>query len=190
VTAYVGDLISSPDRGDGLCRATAQSPSCLSAVRSAGGLVPDFVRGGPLMRRRRPVVPVPRALRLRKVTVLVPDSSVEGLRQFARELCPGGKRWGPPMWPGSGGSSVPAPSCWSILGAARGVRSGTLELPPGPDRYHWAVTLLGEPDPVTMERTGELAEARSAQRGRYSLTWRAGERGPAGASTISRGQGA
>jgi len=63
-------LISSPDRGDGLCRATAQSPSCLSAVRSAWELVLDFVPRRPADAPAPTYVPVPRALRLRKVTVL------------------------------------------------------------------------------------------------------------------------
>ena len=33
--------------------------------------------------------------------------------------------------------------------------------PPGEGRYHWTVTVLGEPDPVAAGRTAELAEARS-----------------------------
>jgi hypothetical protein len=31
----------------------------------------------------------------------------------------------------------------------------------GPDRYHWTVTVFGEPDPMAAGRTGELGEARS-----------------------------
>ena len=46
------------------------------------------------------------------------------------------------------------------LGAARGVRSGILGRP-GPDRYHWTVTVFGETDPVAAGRTAELAETRS-----------------------------
>ena len=80
-----------PDRRGGLCRALAQPACRLGAVRSLRGLVPGFDGGGPfrhpLMRERRRPSRSPWALVLRKVTVLVPDSSVEGLRQFARELC-------------------------------------------------------------------------------------------------------
>ena len=44
-------------------------------------------------------------------------------------------------------------------GASCAIRD-TGAAPPGSDRYHWAVTLLGEPDPVAAGRAGELAEAR------------------------------
>ena len=53
--------------------------------------------------------------------------------------------------PGSGGSSASVPSWWSILSAARGVRSGILGRP-GPDRYHGTVPVFSEPDPVAAER--------------------------------------
>jgi len=125
------------------------------------------VRIGAGFRPRRPAdapaptcVPVPRALRLRKVTVLVPDSSVEGLREFACDLCRR-QEVGTSHVAGQWRKLSPSAEVIVILRAAQAVRSGTLELPPGPDRYHWAVTLLGEPDPVAAGRAGELAEARA-----------------------------
>jgi hypothetical protein len=33
------------------------------------------------------------------------------------------------------------------------------------NRYHWTVTVFGEPDPVAAGRTGKLAEARSRAEG-------------------------
>jgi hypothetical protein len=65
--------------------------------------------------------------------------------------------------PGNGGSSAPVPRMVE-LGSARGVRSRDTGAP-GEGRYHWTVTVFGEPDPVATGRTGEPAGARSRAEG-------------------------
>jgi hypothetical protein len=91
----------------------------------------------------------------------MPKSSVEGFRQFARDLCPAAREWNVLGW----GKLSPSAELMVYPGSARRVRSGTLELPPGLDRYHWTVTVFGDPDPVAAGCWGELGEARSRTEG-------------------------
>ena len=45
----------------------------------------------------------------------------------------------------------------------------------GAERYHWTVTVVGEPDPVAAGRAGQVAEARSqaeAALADYAAAWR------------------
>ena len=95
---------------------------------------------------------------LRKV-VLVPEGSVEGLRQFPRELCRRpearatlvGGRW-----------RRLSPSAELMIVVRSGARCAIRDTRvAGGERYHWTVTVVGEPAPVAAGRTGEPAEARS-----------------------------
>jgi hypothetical protein len=55
-----------------------------------------------------------------------------------------------------------SPSAELMVDPRRGARCSIRDTgAPGEGRYHWTVTVFGEPDPVAAGRTGELAEARS-----------------------------
>jgi hypothetical protein len=105
----------------------------------------------------------PRALGLRKVTVLVPEGCAEDLRQFARDLCQRQE---------AGSSAVAAqwrklsPSAELMVepgcGASCAIRDTGAA---GPARYHWTVTVFDETGAVAEGYTGELAEARSHAEG-------------------------
>jgi hypothetical protein len=55
---------------------------------------------------------------------------------------------------------------------------------PGERRYHWTVTVLGEPDAVAAGRTGELGRARSLG---ILAMWRAASRPVAGGASLDNG---
>ena len=129
--------------------------------------MPDFIGGSPprdqLMRECRHTSRSPRARGLRKVTVLVPESSVEGLRQFARDLCK--RREAGPSYVAREWRKL-SPSAELMVDPDSGVRCAIRDTgAAGADRYHWTVALFGEPDPVAAGRTGELGEARSRAEG-------------------------
>jgi hypothetical protein len=122
-------------------------------------LVPDFLGGRSLMRERLPSSRSPRALRLRKVTVLVLEGSVNGLPQFARELC---HQQEPVLSQAKRVWRKLSPSAELMVDPEAGARRAITDTgAPGPDRYRWTVTLFGEPDPVAAGAPGELAEART-----------------------------
>ena len=121
--------------------------------------------GHPLMRMRRPAS---HTLGLRKVTVLVPESCADGLRDLARVLRARqrdrmvGSLF---VWRRISLSAelMIDPGC----GARCAIRDTGA---PGDGRYHWTVTVFGEADPVSAGRTAELGEARS--RAEAALTGR------------------
>jgi len=123
----------------------------------------DLIDGGPsrvpLMRERQRPSRSPREQGLRKVTVLVPEGSVEGLRQFARDLCQrqeARKSHVARQW------RKLSPSAELMVDPGRGARCAIRDTgAPGEGRYHWTVTVFDETDPVAAGRTAELAEARS-----------------------------
>ena len=54
------------------------------------------------------------------------------------------------------------PNAELMVDPGRGARSAIRDAePPGQGRYHWTVTVLGEPDPMASGRTGGLREARA-----------------------------
>jgi hypothetical protein len=111
------------------------------------------------MRNSRPPFQSPRAPRLRKVTVLVPEGCAEGLRQFARDLC---QRQEAGWSDAAGQWRKLSPSAELMVDPGCGARCAIRDTgAAGSDHYHWTVTVLGEPDPVAAGRTAELVEARS-----------------------------
>jgi hypothetical protein len=112
------------------------------------------------MRWRRSVSLSPGALGLRKVTVLVPEGSVEGLRQFARDLC---RRQEAGTSNVAGEWRKLSPSTELMVDPERGARCAIRDTGADrSDRYHWTVTMLGEDLPLSAGRVGELVDARSA----------------------------
>ena len=111
------------------------------------------------MREPRPQSQSLKARGLCKVTVLVPEASAEGLRQFARELCRRQETGATPMarqW------RRLSPSAELMVDPERGLRCAIRDTgATGSGRYHWTVTAFGETDPVAAGRAAELGEARS-----------------------------
>ena len=115
----------------------------------------------------------PRALGLRKVTVLVPEGCVASIQQVASELSAWrelGQARGTPQWRTVSLSAqlmidhdCLARCSIRDTGAARA------------DRFLWSVTLLGQLDPIAAGRAGEIAEARALAEqalGVYVAEWR------------------
>jgi hypothetical protein len=101
----------------------------------------------------------PRAGGLRSVTVLVPESCAEGLRDLARVLRTRQRErtTEPPF-----GWRKISPSAELMVDPERGARCAIRDTgAAGPERYHWTVTVFGETEPVAAGRAGELGEARS-----------------------------
>jgi hypothetical protein len=110
------------------------------------------------MRERRPPSRPLRALGLRRVAVLVPESCAEGIRQFARELR-ARQRLGPaPVKPEWRAVSLSAELMVALEARARCAIRDTGAS--GGKRFHWTVTILGRPRPIAAGRTAERAEAR------------------------------
>jgi hypothetical protein len=100
------------------------------------------------------------AVRLRKVTVLVPEDCAEGLRQFARDLC---RRQEAGTSHAAGEWRKLSPSAELMVNPERGLRCAIRDTgAEGADRYHWTVTMLGEDLPLSAGRVMELVDARSA----------------------------
>ena len=86
------------------------------------------------------------------MTVLVPDSSVEGLREFACDLC---RRQEVGTSHVAGQWRKLSPSAKLMVDPGRGARCAIRDTgAPGEGRYHWTVTVFEEPDPVAAGRTG------------------------------------
>ena len=96
---------------------------------------------------------------LRRVTLLVPESCADGLRDLARVL-----RARHPE------RTTDPPLAWRRLspsielmvdpesGARCAIRDTRAE---GAERYHWTATIAGTPGPMAAGRTSDAAEARS-----------------------------
>jgi len=92
------------------------------------------------------------------VTVLVPEATAEGLRQFARELC---RRQETGTTPIARQWRRLSPSAELMVDPERGLRCAIRDTgATGSSRYHWTVTVIGETDPVAAGRAAELGEAR------------------------------
>jgi hypothetical protein len=107
----------------------------------------------------RPSFRSPRAQRLCKVTVLVPEDCAERIRQFAQELRAGQHSGRPPTrreWQTVSPSAelMISPDC-SVRCVVRDTRAGS------GDRFLWTVAVLGQLDPVAEGRAKNRAEARS-----------------------------
>jgi hypothetical protein len=97
--------------------------------------------------------------RLQRVTLLVPTGCVEELRDLARVLRARQRERivGPPL-----GWRRLSPSAELMVDPQSGARCAIRDTrAAGAARYHWTVTLIGEPDPVAAGRTTDIAIARS-----------------------------
>jgi hypothetical protein len=97
---------------------------------------------------------------LRRVTLIVPESCAMGLRDLARVLRTQQQH-----------RTASPPQAWRRLSPSAELmvdpRSGTRcairdTRVAGAGRYHWTVTVIGEPDPIAAGRIGEIADARAA----------------------------
>jgi hypothetical protein len=124
----------------------------------------DGFQSPPIRGRRRQSRSL-KPVKLCKLTILVPEGSVEGLEQFARELrrrqkadIPHGSR----IW------RRLSPSAELMVDAERGARCAIRDTgATGSDRYHWTVTLFGEPDQVAAGRAEDVGKHDRARRRRY-----------------------
>jgi len=117
----------------------------------------------PVMREPRPQSRSLKARGLSKVTVLVPEASAEGLRQFARELC---RRQETGATPVARQWRRLSPSAELMVDPERGLRCAIRDTgATGSGRYHWTITVFGDTDPVASGRTEQPAEARSRAEG-------------------------
>ena len=118
-----------------------------------------IVCGGPLMHQRRPSSRPPRAQRLCKVTILVPEDCADRIRQFAHALraqqhvepIPTRLEW---QTVSPSAEVRVSPDC-SARCVVRDTRA------PGGDRFRWTVAVLGQLDPVAEGRAENRVEARS-----------------------------
>jgi len=119
--------------------------------------VPAFGGGGPLIRERMPGSQS-RAHSLCRVTLLVPESCVAGLRDLARVLrAQQQERTSGPL-----GWRNLSPSAELKVDAAAGARCVVRDTrAAGAERYCWTVTRIGEPYPVAAGRTGDASGARA-----------------------------
>jgi hypothetical protein len=115
----------------------------------------------------------PRAQGLRKVTVLVPEDCVEGIRQLAQELRArhrGEPAETPQEW------RALSPSAELMVDPDRRARCSVRDTrAAGSDRFLWGVTHLGRFRTIATGRAGDLAEARQlaeAALRAYAEKWR------------------
>jgi len=105
----------------------------------------------------RPPSRPPEAIRLRRVTLRVPEDYAEDLRRFARELR--SRQRGPayptPEWRRVSPSAelLVDPEC-----QARGIIRDTFAR--GADRFHWSVLAPDQSHPVAAGHTGRIARGR------------------------------
>ena len=115
------------------------------------------------MRQSRRSSRSPRARRLRKITVLVPEDCAEGIRQFADELRARRQVEPTPLrleW------QALSPSAELMVSQERGARCAVRDTrAPGADRFRWTVAVLGQLDPVAEGRAKDRADARSLAEG-------------------------
>jgi hypothetical protein len=111
------------------------------------------------MHDRRPTFRSLQAGRLREVSVLVPEGCAETLRRFARELR---KRQraepaivGPEWRPLSPSAHLMSNPDYDASCFVRDTGA------PGAQRFLWNVTVLGQLDPISAGRAGEIADARA-----------------------------
>ena len=101
----------------------------------------------------------PRAQRLCKVTILVPEDCAEGIRQFADELRARHQAEPTPTrleW------QALSPSAELMVSPEHSARCAVRDTRvPGGDRFRWTVAMLGRLDPVAEGRAESRAEARS-----------------------------
>jgi len=98
------------------------------------------------------------ARRLRRVTLLVPESCAEGLRDLARVLRARKRERtaGPPF-----GWRRISPSAELMVDLRSGVRCAIRDTrAAGGERYHWTVTVVGMSDPIATGRTNDVASVR------------------------------
>ena len=138
-------------------------------------LVTSLPPAGPAAAARPARVPVMReppqsrslkARGLSKVTVLVPEATAEGLRQFARELS---RRQETGATPVARQWRRFSPSAELMVDPERGLRCAIRDTgATGSGRYHWTVTVFGDTDPVASGRAEQPADARSRAEERLS----------------------
>jgi hypothetical protein len=125
--------------------------------------VGDLASAGPVMPQRRQSSRSPRALGLRKLTVLVPENCADSLRDLARVLRARQRERtanSPFEW------RRISPSAELMVDSGCGARCAIRDTrAAGGERYQWTVTVVGELAPVAAGRTGEPAEARSRAEG-------------------------
>ena len=111
------------------------------------------------MRRHLASSRSPQSRRLRQVTLVVPESCVEGFRQFANELRArhqAGSTEVTPRW------LALSPSAELMVSPERSARCAVRDTrAPGEDRFRWTVAVLGQVEPVAEGRAQNRAEARS-----------------------------
>jgi hypothetical protein len=116
-----------------------------------------------LMRKRLPAPQSRRVDGLCSVTLLVPESCAEGLRDLARVLR-GRQRERTASDP-FGWRRI-SPSAELMVDHQSGARCSIRDTRgPGAERYHWTVTIVGEPAPVAVGRTADPGEARLCAEG-------------------------
>jgi hypothetical protein len=124
------------------------------------------------MRQDRPSSRSPRAQRLRKITVFVPEDCVEGIRQFAQELR---TRHAEPAETPQGWRAL-SPSAELMVDPDRRARCSVRDTrAAGSGRFLWGVTRLGRFRTIASGRAGNLAEARQlaeAALRTYADKWR------------------
>lgn len=132
--------------------------------------MPGLIGGGALMRGRRSASPPTGGLR--RVSLLVPEASADGLRQLAREFR---ARHRMEMAGVTGGWRRLSPSAELLVDPNSGARCAIRDSGrSGGERYIWTVTVFGYHQ-VAAGRTEELAAARSqaeAALAGYAAAWR------------------
>jgi hypothetical protein len=106
-------------------------------------LVPGLVGGGAVIEKGPPAA---QARRLRRVTLFVPESCAEGLRDLARVLRAQYRERtpGPPL-----GWRRLSPSAELMVDPEIGARCTIRDTRAADaERYHWTVSIVGEPGPV------------------------------------------
>ena len=120
--------------------------------------LPVQLSGEVRMRRHLASSRSPQSRGLRQVTLVVPESCVEGFRQFANELRArhqAGSTEVTPRW------LALSPSAELMVSPERSARCAVRDTrAPGEDRFRWTVAILGQLDPIAQGRTGDRAEAR------------------------------
>ena len=128
--------------------------------------MPDFVGRGAVI-RGRPIFRSDQTCKLRKVTLLVPESCAEGLRDLARVLRDQQReRTADPF-----GWRKLSPSAELMVDPQSGARCAIRDTrQEGGERYHWTVTMVGVPEPVAAGRASDVATARAQAEAALALT--------------------
>jgi hypothetical protein len=111
------------------------------------------------MRQTRLSSRSPRAQRLRKVTILVPEDCAEGIRQFAHALR--ARHQAEPTSTRVEWQAL-SPSAELMVSPERSARCAVRDtMASGANRFRWTVAVLGQLDPVAKGRAESRAEARA-----------------------------